>query len=73
MAVCKHKYVFKYSDSYWCFNGRNSVKYYLADYYFCEKCLEENIIEKTHSCFDGEIWKAPEWTKSITKKVGGYS
>jgi hypothetical protein len=72
MVNCKHKYVFKYTDSYWSPDGRNSVKYYLVDYYFCEKCLEEKVIEKRHSCYDSQKWDAPEWTKTITKKVGGY-
>ncbi len=71
-AICKHKWVYSRSDSYWRFNGRNSREYYHADYYFCEKCLEEKVIEKRHSCYDSETWKLPDWAKLITKKVAGY-
>lgn len=72
MAICKHKYIFKYDDSYWCFDGRNSLRYYKADYYYCEKCLDEKVVEKNHFCSDGERWNAPEWTKTITRKAAGY-
>lgn len=71
-AECKHKWVHRGSDSYWCFDGRNSRRYYYVDYYFCEKCLAENKVEKIHSCYDGEIYKLPEWARLITKKVAGY-
>jgi len=73
MVECKHKFVFKDSDGYWANDGRNSVRYYHVDNYFCEKCLEEKSIEKRHSCFDSEKWNAPEWTNLITKKVGSDS
>lgn len=72
MAECKHKYVYSRSDSYCCFDGRNSRRYYHADYYYCEKCLTEKVIEKTHSCYDSEMWKLPDWARLITKKVSGY-
>lgn len=72
MADCKHKFVFSRFDSYWKFDGRNSRAYYHADYYFCEKCLEEKVIEKHHFCSDGDTWKLPEWAKLITKKIMGY-
>lgn len=72
MANCKHKWVFFRSDSYYKFDGRNSRHYYHADYFFCEKCLEEKVVEKNHFCFDSEIWNLPQWARSITKKVAGY-
>ena len=72
MENCEHKFVYSRSDSYWAFDGRNSRRFYHADYYFCEKCLEEKVIEKKHSCYDSEMWKAPDWTKTITKQVKGY-
>jgi hypothetical protein len=72
MAICKHKWVYSRSDSYWRETGRNSREYYHADYYFCEKCLEEKVVEKRHSCYDQEAYCAPDWAKTITKKVAGY-
>jgi len=73
MPECKHKFVFKNSDGYWTNDGRNSVRYYHVDNYFCEKCLEEKSVDKRHWCIDSERWNAPEWTKLITKQVKGYS
>lgn len=72
MKTCKHKYVYTGSDSYWCFDGRNSRRYYHVDNYFCEKCLSEKHVEKVHTCYDSELWNLPEWAKLITKKVKGY-
>lgn len=69
MATCKHKWAYKNSDSYWTFDGRNSRRYYHADNYFCEKCLEEKIIQKTHCCYDSDIWNLPEWAKLIKNKI----
>jgi len=72
MANCKHKYVYSRSDSYWKYDGRNSRLYYHSDYYYCEKCLYEKVVEKRHFCFDSEVWNLPEWAKLITKKISGY-
>tara|TARA_R110002050_G_scaffold295237_1_gene453848 strand:+ start:11339 stop:11560 length:222 start_codon:yes stop_codon:yes gene_type:complete len=72
MANCKHKYVYSRSDSYWKYDGRNSRLYYHSDYYYCEKCLEEKVVEKRHFCFDSEVWNMPEWAKLITKKISGH-
>lgn len=72
MAECKHKYVYSRSDSYWMSEGRYSRCYYHVDYFYCEKCLTEKVIEKRHSCYESEIWDLPDWARLITKKVGGY-
>lgn len=70
MKECKHKWVYSRSDSYWKFSSRYGRYYYHADYYFCELCLKEKVIEKTHSCSDGELHQLPDWAILITKKVG---
>lgn len=74
MENCEHKFVYLRSESYWqyCGRNRNSRDYYHADYYFCEKCLEEKKLEKRYSCYDSEIYNAPEWAKVITKQIPSY-
>ena len=72
MSNCKHKWIYFRSDSYWKSSGRNTREYYHADYFFCEKCTEEKVVEKRHSCYDSDVWNAPEWAKTITKRVAGY-
>ena len=59
MAICKHKWIYSRSDSYWRFSGRNSREYYHADYFFCEKCLEEKIIEKPKAIEKGKLLFQP--------------
>ena len=73
MANCKHKWVFRDSDEYWAWDGRNSKRYYHVDYYYCEKCLEENKIEKHCSNVSGDYYNLPEWARTITKQAAGYS
>ena len=72
MATCKHKWVYRNSDSFWHFDGRNTRSYHHIDYYYCEKCLEEKSMKKDHFCYDSEISSLPDWAKTITKKVHGY-
>jgi len=69
---CEHKYIHKSTDSYWRFCGRNNREYYQVDTYYCEKCLNEKVKEKRHTCYDSEVWNIPEWAKLITKKIQGY-
>lgn len=70
--ACSHKWVWRRSNSYWRFTGRFSREYYYADYYFCEKCLEEKIVEKRHTCYDSEVRNLPDWARTIQKQVSGY-
>jgi hypothetical protein len=69
MAKCNHNFTFSYTDAYWKPDGRNTRSYYLANYFHCSKCCEEKLLEKRHNCFDSELWKLPEWAKTITQKV----
>lgn len=63
----KKKWIYFKTNSYWKNNGRNSVLYYLADHFYEEQTLEEKVIEKRHSCFDGE--SLPEWARTITTRA----
>ena len=67
MNNCMHKYIHKNTDSYWYFSGRNYITYEMIDVYFCEKCLDEKEIKKTHSCYYSEKYNLPDWAKNITK------
>ncbi len=69
MAKCKHNFIFSYTDAYWVVDGRYSRIYYLSNNFHCTKCCEEKIIEKKHSCSDSELWKLPEWAKTITQQI----
>ena len=66
---CEHKYVFKSNDSFWYTNGRYAKVYISIDYFFCEKCLHEEISRKRADLNDHET--VPEWAKTITKQVAG--
>jgi hypothetical protein len=66
---CRHKFVFKKTDSFWSENGRYSRIYILIDYFFCEKCLDEQAKKKRFDCADHEIHSLPDWAKLITKKI----
>jgi len=68
---CKHKWIYSRSDSYKCFE-RYSYTFYHADYYYCEKCLDEKVIEKRHDCSNSELWKLPDWARLITKQIDGH-
>lgn len=68
---CNHVFKHLESRSYWRMDGRFSRKYYHADYFYCEKCLKEEIKEKQHSCTDGELYKIPDWARMITNRVEG--
>lgn len=69
IAKCKHKFVHKYNDSFYRFNGRYSKVYTSIDYYFCEKCLHEEPRKKEVHVADHET--PPDWARPITKKVEG--
>lgn len=63
---CAHKFVQLRTES-WYDATRYTNSYYLVDYYFCEKCLEEKKVEK--SAIDVSIYKdAPDWAINITRK-----
>lgn len=73
MEDCKHKFVHLKTESYWQYDGRNSRKYHSTETFFCENCLEEREKEKTHFCTDYELWKLPEWCKTIIYQVKGHA
>lgn len=64
---CNHKYVHKTTDSFWRENGRYSKTYTCIDYFFCEKCLDEQSKKKEINL--GDIDNVPDWARGITKKV----
>lgn len=70
--TCKHKFVHLRNDSYKRTASRYSWDFVSIDYYFCEKCLEEKQVKKEHHCNDSELYKIPDWAKTITNKVAGY-
>jgi hypothetical protein len=70
MAECKHKYVFKSNDSFYRENGRYSYIYTSIDYFFCEKCLDEQVKKKERSFGVHELpHNLPDWARFITNKV----
>ena len=70
--VCKHKYVHLKTESYYIAH-RNSSTYHLKDYFFCEKCLHEEVKSKVESVNDYGDTK-PDWAMGITTKIysNGY-
>lgn len=65
--MCEHKFVFIRNDSFWREEGRYSKIVTSIDYFFCEKCLEEQIKKKEQHL--STIDPVPDWARSITKKV----
>jgi hypothetical protein len=64
---CEHKYVFMRNEQFYQENGRYSNIYTSIDYFFCEKCLDEQSRKKVHHSSD--LHNTPEWAKLINKKV----
>ena len=69
---CEHKFVHLRNESYWRTMGRYSREFISIDYYFCEKCLEEKSVRKSHRCEDHELSDIPDWAKIINNKIAGY-
>jgi hypothetical protein len=67
--ICEHKYVLKRTDTFYSTEGRNENKYTLIDYYFCEKCLHEEVKKKVAYCSYDRTDEMPDWAKTITKQV----
>ena len=67
MGGCKHKWAFDYASGYSQADGRNSMKYYRAEHFHCEKCLEQKVKEQHHFGYDHELWKAPDWVQVLVK------
>lgn len=67
MSACKHKFAFLRNESFYRENGRYSYIYTSVDYFFCEKCLEEQEKKKVHH--SSELTNMPDWARAITKKV----
>lgn len=62
----KHKYIHVRNESYSTTAGsRYQTTYKSLDYFFCEKCLDEQIIVKEECINDGEKHKLPEWARAI--------
>ncbi len=66
MTECEHKFVLKQNDSFYK-KYRNSNTFYSIDYFFCEKCLQEQSTQKSESVNVGQ--DGPLWTKCITKSI----
>lgn len=62
---CRHKFIHLRTDT-WLNKYRYVNSYFLIDYFYCEKCLEEKTVEK--SACDVSIYKdAPDWAIGITR------
>lgn len=64
--VCKHKYVFRGSDSFYYESGRYCNTYVHIDHYFCEKCLDEKEKKKQVDVNIND--RPPDWAVVITNK-----
>jgi hypothetical protein len=69
MSECEHKYVFARNDSFWYTNGRYAKVFVSLDYFFCEKCLNEEMKRKQANVGDHET--PPDWARTTTKQVPG--
>lgn len=65
MADCKHKFIFVRNESYWCRSSRYQQTYVSNDYFFCEKCLHEEIKTKRQTINDNNRHELEEWAKGI--------
>lgn len=64
---CSHKFVHLRTES-WYNKNRYTNSFFMTDYFFCEKCLQERKVEKVE--LDVSIYKdAPEWTIGITRNL----
>lgn len=69
---CEHKFVHLRNESFYRSASRYSFEYVSIDYYFCEKCLEEEEKKKDIRIGDHEKDKLPDWAKCITNRIAGY-
>ena len=71
--MCEHKFAHLRTESFWRNASRYSREYICVDYFFCEKCLEEQTKKKVICLNDHEIpQKLPDWATMITEQVRGY-
>lgn len=69
MIHCDHKFVFLRNESFYRENGRYCNTYICIDYFFCEKCLKEEVKKKQVDINEGDNYKMPDWAKTINRKV----
>lgn len=70
--TCEHKFVHLRNENWKRPASRYSFDFVSIDYFYCEKCLEEKVIKKTHNCPDHKLSEIPDWCKLITTKITGY-
>jgi len=69
---CNHDFQYDYTESYWCWCGRNNKEFYRARNYTCAKCGEDLLKEDHETCYSQDTHQLPHWAKMITKKIAGY-
>lgn len=67
--MCDHKYVHIKNESYYEENGRYAYLYVSIDYFFCERCLDEQTKRKAFHVSNSMLHTLPDWAKTITKKI----
>lgn len=64
---CDHRFLHLRTESYYK-PERYTNSYFLTDYFFCERCLEEKEVKKV--AYDVSIYSdTPDWALGITRKV----
>lgn len=63
---CKHKFVYMRTDSHYKAYRYNNT-FVLNDYFFCEKCLKEQVTTKSQSVNIGNM--PPDWAQGITTRI----
>lgn len=61
-SMCEHNYVYMRNDSF-AIDNTNHRTYVSIDYFFCSKCLHEEVKEKRKSVLRGHT--IPDWAQNI--------
>lgn len=63
----QHKFTFMRNESYWYRSSRYQITFVSNDYFFCEKCLHEEVKTKKQTINDDNRHELQEWAKEIAK------
>lgn len=64
-TLCKHKFVFARNENYWYRSSRYQTTFISRDFYFCEKCLCDEVKERKQTINDNDRHQLENWAQGI--------
>lgn len=55
------------TESFWYNSSRNGKTWMEITFWFNPETMERKETRRSHSCYDGQEWENPDWTKPIEK------